>query len=85
MVYTRYKKHAGGVFDVKYHFVWCPKYRRKVLTGKIVERLREVLSSKAKELGQERFTGKSERVAEGQSRCEIQWDRATSGPVLGPF
>lgn len=50
---TRYKKHAGGVFDVKYHFVWCPKYRRKVLTGKIAERLREVLSSKARELGLE--------------------------------
>ncbi len=27
----------------KYHVVWCPKYRRAVLTGDIAERLRVIL------------------------------------------
>ena len=33
-----------------YHFVWCPKYRRKVLTGRIETRLRALIERKAKEL-----------------------------------
>lgn len=48
---TRYKKHAGGIYTLHYHFVWCPKYRRKVLHGAIAERLKELLREKADELG----------------------------------
>jgi putative transposase len=48
---TRYRKHAGAVSSLHYHFVWCPKYRRKVLTGAIAERLNELLAEKAAELG----------------------------------
>jgi putative transposase len=33
-----------------YHFVWCPKYRRKVLTGRIETRLRAPIFRKAEEL-----------------------------------
>jgi putative transposase len=29
---------AGGVYDLGYHIVWCPKYRRPVLTGPVRER-----------------------------------------------
>jgi putative transposase len=47
---TRYKKHMGGVSTLQYHFVWCPKYRRKVLHGAIAERLKELLREKATEL-----------------------------------
>lgn len=47
----RYKRNAGCVFNVKYHLVWCPKYRKPVLTGKIPERLKELLHMEAKELG----------------------------------
>jgi putative transposase len=50
---TRYRKHAGGVSTLHYHFVWCPKYRRKVLTGAIAARLEELLRQKASELGVE--------------------------------
>jgi putative transposase len=50
---TRYRKHAGGVSTLHYHFVWCPKYRRKVLTGAIAARLSELLRQKANELGVE--------------------------------
>ena len=48
---TRYKQHAGGVYTLHYHFVWCPKYRRKVLQGAIAERLKELLHEKAEALG----------------------------------
>lgn len=48
---TRYKKHAGGVYTLHYHFVWCPKYRRKVLHGAIADRLKALLHEKAAALG----------------------------------
>lgn len=47
---TRYRRNAGSVFSLKYHLVWCPKYRRKVLTGEIAEELRSLLYQKAQEL-----------------------------------
>jgi putative transposase len=50
---TRYRKHAGGVSTLHYHFVWCPKYRRKVLMGAIAVRLEQLLRQKANELGVE--------------------------------
>jgi putative transposase len=46
----RYRKNARAVFSLKYHLVWCPKYRRPVLEGAIERRLRVLLKSKAKEL-----------------------------------
>ena len=46
----RYAKNAGAVFSLKYHIVWCPKYRRPVLIGEIETRLRELIEAKAKEL-----------------------------------
>ena len=39
----QYAKNSGAVFSLKYHLVWCPKYRRPVLEGAIEKRLREVL------------------------------------------
>ncbi|CAO3459401.1 IS200/IS605 family transposase [Azospirillum largimobile] len=46
---TRYAKNAGAVFSLKYHIIWCPKYRRPVLTPPIDDRLREVLGEVASE------------------------------------
>ena len=37
-------------FDCKYHVVFCPKYRRKVLIKGVDARLKELLSTKAHEL-----------------------------------
>ena len=48
---SQYAKNSGAVFSLKYHLVWCPKYRRPVLAGAIVERLREVLESVRAEHG----------------------------------
>ncbi|MBV8610735.1 MAG: IS200/IS605 family transposase [Singulisphaera sp.] len=47
----RYRKNAGAVYSLKYHIVWCPKYRRPVLVDAIADRLRALLAEKSAELG----------------------------------
>ncbi len=32
-------------YDCSYHVVWCPKYRRKVLTSPVDERLKEIIQA----------------------------------------
>ena len=46
----RYAKNAGAVFSLKLHLVWCPKYRRPVLTGAVADRLAQLISEKAQAL-----------------------------------
>jgi putative transposase len=48
---SRYAKNTGAVFSLKYHVVWCPKYRRPVLVGEVADRLAGLLAEKAAELG----------------------------------
>ena len=43
----KYKSNGNVVYSCKYHVVWCPKYRRKVLTGDIEERLKELIQNTA--------------------------------------
>ena len=31
------------VYDTQYHLVWAPKYRKKILTGAVGDRIRELL------------------------------------------
>ena len=38
-----YKSNRNVVYSCKYHVVWCPKYRRKVLTDEIATRLKELI------------------------------------------
>jgi putative transposase len=38
-----YKSNRHIVYSSKYHVVWCPKYRRKVLVGPIAKRLERIL------------------------------------------
>ena len=38
---NKYKSNNNIVFSCKYHIVWCPKYRRKVLVGDVEKRLKE--------------------------------------------
>jgi putative transposase len=45
-----YKSNNNIVYSCKYHIVWCPKYRRKVLRDKIDERLKELITQKSSEL-----------------------------------
>ena len=41
----------GGVYDLGYHVVWCPKYRRPVLTEAVNTRCEELIRAKAGEHG----------------------------------
>lgn len=43
----RYRHIRGSVSTLTYHFVWCPKYRRKILTGVIAERLSILIHERA--------------------------------------
>ena len=38
-----YKSNRNVVYSCKYHVVWCPKYRRKVLVNGVDTRLKELI------------------------------------------
>jgi putative transposase len=48
---SRYAKTAGAVFSLQFHLVWCPKYRRPVLTPPVDGRLQALLAAIADEHG----------------------------------
>jgi putative transposase len=48
--FERYRHLRGSVSTLTYHFVWCPKYRRKVLTGPVETTLRSLICERATEL-----------------------------------
>jgi len=37
------RRGAHTVYHLAYHFVWIPRYRRKVLTGDVAQRLEELI------------------------------------------
>ena len=39
----KYKSNNNIVYSCKYHVVFCPKYRRKVLVGDVETRLKELI------------------------------------------
>lgn len=45
-----YKSNSNVVYSCKYHVVWCPKYRRKVLVGEVESRLKELILQAASEI-----------------------------------
>ena len=45
----QFKSNANVVYSCKYHVVWCPKYRRKVLINGVDERLKAILREVAEE------------------------------------
>ena len=47
---TTYKSNNNVVYSCKYHVVWCPKYRRKVLTNGVDTKLKELLTEYAANL-----------------------------------
>lgn len=42
-----YVASETSIHFMSYHFVWCPKYRKKVLIGKIKESLEALIREKA--------------------------------------
>ena len=47
MCALRRSKHA--VYDLKYHFVWIPKYRKRILTEEVAEYIKQVFQRIAEE------------------------------------
>ncbi|MGD2181162.1 IS200/IS605 family transposase [Lusitaniella coriacea] len=45
-----FKSNKNIVYSCKYHVVWCPKYRRAVLTGDVERRLKELLNQIAEKI-----------------------------------
>ena len=37
------RRGSHSVYDTQYHLVWAPKYRKKILTGAVGQRMRELL------------------------------------------
>ena len=46
-----YKTSLNVVYACKYHVVWCPKYRRKVLVDGVDTRLKELITEICREHG----------------------------------
>lgn len=51
MVSTRWTHSTTTVYNIGYHIIWCPKYRRKVLVDAVEEALKLLLYKKAYEIG----------------------------------
>lgn len=47
----RWTYSSTCVYNLSYHIVWCPKYRRPVLVSDVADRLRELLIRKAETNG----------------------------------
>lgn len=50
MTDNRWSTSNTAIHNLGYHIIFCPKYRRKVLTGHVKKRLHELLLNKANEL-----------------------------------
>jgi len=50
MASERWTTSNKAVYNVGYHLIWCPKYRRPVLVGKIEIELKRLLLEKAEEI-----------------------------------
>jgi putative transposase len=51
MVTERWTHSNTTVYNIGYHIIWCPKYRRKVLVGDVQARLEQLLQEKASDIG----------------------------------
>jgi len=47
---NRWLNSNTAVYNIGFHIIWCPKYRRRILKGNIEKRLKELLLLKAKEM-----------------------------------
>ena len=50
---TEWRSNRNVVFQCRYHVVFCPKYRRKVLVGPVADRLKELVVEVVARYGQE--------------------------------
>jgi putative transposase len=48
-----YRHNKGSVVKLRYHIIWIPRRRKKVLIGAVAKRLEELLREKAEQLSVE--------------------------------
>jgi len=48
---NRWRRNRNTVYNIAYHIIFCPKYRRRVLVGDVEVRIKELLHEKANEMG----------------------------------
>ena len=46
----RWVNSNTSVYNLGYHIIWCPKYRRKVLINEIENKLKEIIITKCNEI-----------------------------------
>lgn len=46
-----FRTNASIAFACAYHLVWCPRYRRRVMGGRMEERLKEIIAEVIEEKG----------------------------------
>ena len=49
----QYKSNNNIVYSCKYHIIWCPKYRRKILVNDVEKRLKQLVYATADDLSVE--------------------------------
>ena len=42
---SKFRRQSHAIWQCKYHVVWCPKYRYRILKGEIKSQMEEVLRS----------------------------------------
>ena len=45
----KYQRKSHSRYSIKYHFVLCTKYRRRILTGLLAESVKELMVEKTKD------------------------------------
>ena len=46
-----YRSTNKTVYSAKYHIIWCPKQRRRLLTGRVETRLKQIIARVVDEAG----------------------------------
>lgn len=87
----RYRLGSHAKYDLKVHVVWCPKYRKRVLTGAVATRVRDLLRQIAVENELHIISGKvaadhvhmfiSYQAHQNISQI-VQWLKGTSSRLL---
>lgn len=44
----KYQRKSHSKYNIKYHFVFCTKYRKRILTGLFVDYIKELMIEKTK-------------------------------------
>jgi putative transposase len=50
-VVVAYRSTNKTAYSAKYHIIWCPKYRRRVLVGKVEGRLKQIIADVVADIG----------------------------------